>query len=337
LKRAESTRRAAERALEIDPSLPEARLAMAFYIRWVENDPERADEQIALGLEIAPNHPRLRGWATTALSPEDRLAYLKQSAALDPLSWAAAERVGIHHLNSRRYREARDWLDRAYSLAPTSIEVIWFRTMLFLAQGNLEGARSFVRAAAERVELTELVASLATYFELYWVLDDEWQELLFRLGPEPFGGDGGGRNLAFAHTHHLRGEREQMLVYAEMERAELARLLAELPDDAQLHVYMGSALAYLGLGEEAVAHGRRGLELSHKFRAGKTSPYLQLQVVRIHIILGQPEPALDLLEPLLEVRFYLSSGWLSIDPLFDPLRDHPRFQALLEKHDTASE
>ena len=33
----------------------------------------------------------------------------------------------------------------------------------------------------------ELVATLASYFELYWVLNDDWQELLFRLGPEPFG------------------------------------------------------------------------------------------------------------------------------------------------------
>ena len=44
--------------------------------------------------------------------------------------------------------------------------------------------------------------------------------------------------------------------------------------------------------------------------------------------------ALDQLEPLLEVPIYLSPGWLSIDPLSDPLRDHPRFQALLEKYDT---
>jgi non-specific serine/threonine protein kinase len=335
--RVESAREAAERALEIDPMLPEARLAMASYLRDVENDRERADEQIALGLEAAPNHPVLRRErAARAWRREDWLAFLEREAALDPLSWNAAWQVGIHQLDSRRYRESEEWLDRAYSLAPTNLECILDRTMLFLAQGDLEGARRFVRAAEVRVDLTELVAHLASYYELFWVLDDEWQQLLFRLGPEPFfeREDEWGRSLAFANAHHLRGEWEQMRANAEIARANLTQLLAELPDDDQLHSYLGSALAYLGREDEALAHGRRGLELARARDTPWDGHYLQLQLVRSHIILGQAEPALDLLEPLLEVPFYLSPGWLSIDPLFDPLRDHPRFQALLEEYDT---
>ncbi len=38
--------------------------------------------------------------------------------------------------------------------------------------------------------------------------------------------------------------------------------------------------------------------------------------------------ALDLLEPLLRKPYYLSPGWLRIDPTFDPIRKHPRFQRL---------
>ncbi len=39
---------------------------------------------------------------------------------------------------------------------------------------------------------------------------------------------------------------------------------------------------------------------------------------------------IDQLEQLLKMPYYLSPGWLKIDPAFDPLRKHPRFQRLVE-------
>jgi len=51
--------------------------------------------------------------------------------------------------------------------------------------------------------------------------------------------------------------------------------------------------------------------------------------VRIYIVLGEKEKALDHLEPLLKVPYYLTPGWLAIDPNFAPLKGQPRFEALL--------
>jgi hypothetical protein len=47
------------------------------------------------------------------------------------------------------------------------------------------------------------------------------------------------------------------------------------------------------------------------------------------MLVGEPEKALDQLEPLLKIPHWLSPGWLKIDPNFDPLRKYPRFQKLV--------
>jgi hypothetical protein len=49
------------------------------------------------------------------------------------------------------------------------------------------------------------------------------------------------------------------------------------------------------------------------------APYLQHQPARICLLVGEPEKALDQVEPLLKVPYYLSPGWLRIDPIFAPL------------------
>ena len=54
------------------------------------------------------------------------------------------------------------------------------------------------------------------------------------------------------------------------------------------------------------------------------------------MLVGEPEKALDQLEPLLKIPYFLSPGWLKIDPNFDPLRKNPRFQKLVAGTTVAS-
>ncbi len=60
-------------------------------------------------------------------------------------------------------------------------------------------------------------------------------------------------------------------------------------------------------------------------------PYFQHQLARIYILIGEPEKAIDELEPLLKIPYFLSPAWLKIDPNFDPLRKNPRFQKLVAR------
>src|SRR3989454_3808703 len=54
-------------------------------------------------------------------------------------------------------------------------------------------------------------------------------------------------------------------------------------------------------------------------------------LARIDVLAGEPEKALDELERLLRIPYYLSPGWLRIDPNFAPLGGNPRFERLDRK------
>jgi len=129
--------------------------------------------------------------------------------------------------------------------------------------------------------------------------------------------------------YHLRGNQTLTRVYADSARLAFEEQLRGAPDDGQRHVLRGLALAYMGRKDEAIAEGKRGVALWPISRDSYNGAYVQHQLVRIYLLLGEPEKALDQLEPLLRIPYYLSPGWLRIDPTFAPLKGNPRFERLV--------
>jgi hypothetical protein len=56
-------------------------------------------------------------------------------------------------------------------------------------------------------------------------------------------------------------------------------------------------------------------------------------LAHVYIIVGEHDLALDELTYLMSVHSGLTVPQLRIDPLYDPLRENPRFQALIEKYE----
>jgi serine/threonine-protein kinase len=308
-------------------------MAMGDYHGAVAGDISRALDEYAAGRRLAPNDAELLAAAALAEQSagkwEESLQHLEQASRIDPRSVLTARRLTRAYLFLRRYPEAREAGERALRIAPTSLDVIETSAMVSLAQGDLPGARAVLAAAASRVESTALAAFMATYWDLYWVLDPDQQALLLRLTPGPFDNSRAAWGLVLAQTYALRGDRNHARAYADSARMSLEEALRGTPEDAQAHVLLGVALAYMGRTQEAIAEGERGLALRPISVDAYSGAYNQLQLARIYILAGEPEKALDQLEPLLRVPFYLSPGWLRIDPTFDPLREHPRFKKLV--------
>ena len=142
------------------------------------------------------------------------------------------------------------------------------------------------------------------------------------------------RDAEVAHAEALSAEAAadaaRARAYADSARMESEVLLRSIPDDAQSRLRLGVQLAILGRKTDAIREGEKAMSEAPADRDAYIGPYLQHLLVRIYILTGEPEKALDRLEPLLKIPYYLSPGWLRIDPAFDPIRKHPRFQRLVE-------
>ena len=322
----EGAKKAAERALELAPSMPEGHVALGDYYHWGTSDPQKAFEAYSRGLSLAPDHAfLLRGLARAERARgrwEEALAHLRRARDLDPRSWQGELQLAYTLLCLRRTGEARAAADRGLVLAPANLTLVSDKAMTFLQEADLAGARAVLAAVPKELEPTALVAGLAVYDDLHWVLDDTQRDVLLRLTPGAFDGHRATWGIVLAQAWALRGDQAKVREYAEEARRGFAAEAAEAPRGWEPDIFVGLALAYLGRKAEAVREGERSEP------EPTSDPYIQHQLVRIHILVGNHEKALDLLEPLLKVPYHLTPGWLRIDPNFDPLRGNPRFEKL---------
>jgi tetratricopeptide (TPR) repeat protein len=255
--------------------------------------------------------------------------HLEQATRLDPRSSATADQLGQLWLYTRHYPEAELAFDHALRLLPANLQVRVDRATVALAQGDLADARAILNAAPKEVDRTALVAFVGDYTDLIWVLDEAQQQSLFQLTPSAWEGKRATWATVLAQAYALRGDKAKSRAYADSSRMAREELLRITPESDQDHAFLGLAHAYLGNKATAIREGKRGVGLRPMSRDALLGPYVQHQLVRICLLVGEPEKALDLLEPLLTNPYYLSPGWLKIDPNFDPLRGNPRFERLV--------
>ena len=323
---------AAQRALALDSKLATAFLAMGDYYGNCLNDWTRAVEQYMLGRRLAPQDSDLIASIANAQQRagrwEDALVTLHDGQQIDPRSSPIAQRQARGLLWLRRHDESRAAADKFLSFAPASPQALMAKTMVQLATGDLAGARAVVKNAPREVDPTTLVAYFANYWDLYWVLDDEQQQLLLRLRPGPFGDDRGAWAFCMTQTLFLRGDQARAKIMADSIVFFTDIGLKANPRDAQQQMVRALGLAYGGKKVAAIEAGERAVAANPPTTDAYQGVYLTYLLARLYLLVGEPDHAMDQLDRVLRMPFYVTPAWLRIDPEWEPLRTNPRFQAL---------
>jgi eukaryotic-like serine/threonine-protein kinase len=329
---AQAARESAERSVRLAPNRPEGYIAAGQYERLVAKDAERALEQFERARKLSPGSADLLSAIAVADVARGRwdaaLETLQDAQRLDPRSVSVLRRLGDAFFWLRRFPPAREAFDKGLVLAPTHLGLIEGKAMTFLGEADLGGGRAVLAAAPREVDPAALVAYVAAYWDVVWLLDDKQRDLLVSLAPSAFDGDRATWGLCLAQAYALSGDVAKTRFHATEAKKAIEEQLKEAPEDAQRRVGLGLALAYAGDTAAGIREAQTGVAMLPIAKDGFTGPFLQHQLARIYILAGEPEKALDQLEPLLKIPYILSPGWLRIDPNFDPLRYNPRFQKL---------
>ncbi|NIM51774.1 MAG: tetratricopeptide repeat protein [Gemmatimonadales bacterium] len=326
-------RAAADRALELDPSLPEGHLALGYYYYYGFRAYDQALEELAVAEQGLPGDAEVleaRGLIYRRQGKwEEAIANLQRAADLDPRHATRLAELGDTHRFLRRYDEAERYYDRALTIEPEYEEAAYSRAEIgLLRDGDLEPLRAYVSAHLDahlvrrRLEVLnrDYPAALAALSQV----EDEIIEGQYAYDP---------KSLYSGLTHLYAGQTDLARAAFDSARVILEPAVAERPDDYRRRVSLGLAYAGLGMKQAAVREGQMAVDLLPMSKDAFFAPGPLIGLAQVYTLVGDYDAAIDLLDYLLSIPSSMSVPGLRLSPIYDPLRDHPRFQALLERYE----
>jgi TolB-like protein/Flp pilus assembly protein TadD/tRNA A-37 threonylcarbamoyl transferase component Bud32 len=329
-------KQAIDNALQLDPDLPEVRLALGHYYYQGHMDYERALEQFNIARKSQPSNSELIYFIAAVQRRRGEFAQalgnFEKAAELDPRSGRLAEETGDTFTRARKYTEAERYLERAMWLAPDGPLPYQSKAMLhLLCEGSTDKARAVLRKALQNIgsappEFCDLLVQLE-------IFDRNYQEALEQLAsiPEDIDIYSGftPRNLRYAQIYGYLNKHEPEQSHYESARDILEAKVQEWPEDARFHSSLGLAYAGLGRKQEAIREGLLAVELLPTTKDALRGPFRVADLARIYTMVGDHDAAVERIAYLLSIPGEVSAPLLRLDPMWDPLRGHPRFKELI--------
>src|SRR5499427_1403503 len=338
--RREKARFNADEALRLQPDLPEGHLALGFSYYYGDRDYERALAQFEIAKRGLPNEAqaymaigaiqRRQGkWAEST-------ANLEKAAALDPKNADILLNLASNYMSLRSFEVADETLDRGIAIAPQSFDLCALKAyVLLLWKGDVNTVEKQFSSIPAEADSNGVVTWMH-----YWVLllQRKYSEALALV--QKFPGDAlvtestapAPKSFLEGTIYCLQGDKPTGQAEFAKARAVSGKLLLEAPDDPARHAQHGLILAALGEKEAAIKEGKKAVELRPEAQDAFDGPKITACLAQIYALTGETDEAFRLIDHLLETPSGLTIPLLKVDPIWDPLRKDPRFQALMDKY-----
>src|SRR6266576_1005204 len=294
------------------------RKAIDYFNQAVAKDPSYALAYAGL----ADAYVLLSGFA--AASPKDSLPQAKAAAEkaleLDSTLGEAHTTLGnalvAYDLN---FAEANREFQRAIELNPNYATAHqWYAETGLVPLGQFEKAIAEVKRALELDPLSIVInADVGTVLSNARRYDHAIEQLRKTMEMDP----------GFSYVHWTLGNALELKGLTEEAIAEYKEAIA-LNDDPLPRALLGHLYAKIGRKHEALAILKQVRELRESSKQRYVSPS---DLALIHIGLGQKDEAIQLLEETYEERDGYNIAFIKVEPMLDPLRGDPRFEALVQK------
>ncbi len=319
---------AADRAIALDPNLPEIHLALGYYRYYGLRDFKGALEEFELAEKSLPNDVgvlRAIGLIQRRLGHWDEvIAVMRRVFELDPRNIESAAILASAYAAKRSFSDAMAVADHILVVEPANTPTIWLKTSFFWARGNLEGADLFLANINAPLHLRGHQAFIKHQYA-------EALDLFSAALKSAQGEEKKGLLLDLGRTQQRLGNVAASKAAYQQAVQEITQALSKSAADAELHSFLGMAYAGLGDSASAVSEGRKGMAMQPTSEDPFEGPLREENMAQIYAVLGNADEAIPILKRWIQAPSAtgITPGALRIDPDWDPIRNDPRFQELV--------